>query len=144
MKSKSVVEDRVELVGKRVGMMGSVWPGEDPDVKFYGVVTKKMKFKDRKGEMTNGYEVLWDDGERERWSYNFLFDALVLDEGPLIRSDDDSDDDTSDSDSDSDSSDSDVDVFNMMSERLDPEDREYREMFSTSHTGEDVVVPGDC
>ena len=65
-------------------------------------------------------------------------------EDPLIRSDDDSDDDTSDSDSDSDSSDSDVDVFNMMSERLDPEDREYREMFSTSHTGEDVVVPGDC
>ena len=41
-------EDRVELVGKRVGMMGTVWPGEDPNVKFYGLVTKKMKFKDRK------------------------------------------------------------------------------------------------
>ena len=51
----------------------------NPDVKFYGVVTKKMKFKDRKGEMINGYEVLWDDGERERWPYNFLFDACVKD-----------------------------------------------------------------
>ena len=92
--------------------------------------------------------MLWNDGERERWPYSFLFDALVSDEDPLIRSDDDSDDDISDSDgdgdSDSDGSDGDVDVFNMMSERIDPEDREYREMFSTSHTGEDIVIPGDC
>ena len=82
-----VEEDRVKLVGKRVGMMGSVWPGEDPNVKFYGVVTKQMKFKGRKGELINGYEVLWNDGERERWPYSFLFDALVSDEDPLIRSD---------------------------------------------------------
>ena len=57
---------------------------------------------------------------------------------------DDISDSDGDGDSDSDGSDGDVDVFNMMSERIDPEDREYREMFSTSHTGEDIVIPGDC
>ena len=43
-------------------MMGSVWPGEDPDRKFYGLVTKTMRYKGRKGKMINGYEVFWDDG----------------------------------------------------------------------------------
>ena len=37
-----------------------------------------------------------------------------------------------------------VDVWEMMNEREDPEDHEYREMFSTSNTGEDIVIPGEC
>ena len=87
--------------------MVSVWPGQDPNFKFYGLVTQQMKFKGRKGEMINGYEVLWDDGERERWPYSYSLDALVPDEDPLILSDDDddTDDDITETNSDSDESD---------------------------------------
>ena len=70
-------------------MMGSVWPGEDPTIKFYGLVTKKMKFKGRKGDMVNGYEVLWDDGGKERWPYEYLVPALVPTGDPLVGDDDD-------------------------------------------------------
>ena len=76
--------------------------------------------------MINGYEVLWDDGEREPWPYIYLLNALVPDEDPLILSDDDTDDDMTDTNSDSD--DSDVDVIDKMMNKYDPEDREYREM----------------
>ena len=31
-----------------------------------------------------------------------------------------------------------VDMFDIIMERYNPEDRGYREMFSTSHKGEDV------
>ena len=79
-------------------MMGSVWPGEDPDRKFYGVVTKRLKYKGRKGEKVDGYEVRWDDGERERWPYNYLLDSLIPLGDNLIHNDDsdDSDDNSSD------------------------------------------------
>ena len=115
-------------------MMGSVWPGEDPDQKFYGLVTKEMRYKGRKGEFIRGYEVLWDDGEKERWPYEYLVDTLVPEEENLFVS----------RDSDNDGSEEEVDVFTMMTERHDPEDFEYREMFSTSNTGEDIVIPGEC
>ena len=36
------------------------------------------------------------------------------------------------------------DVFDIMTEREDPEDFEYQEMFSTTHTCEDIVVPDEC
>lgn len=139
-------ENRVELVGRRVTMMGSVWPGEDPDEKFYGVVTKRLRYKGRKGEMVDGYEVLWDDGEKERWPYDYLVVALVPKVDQLIHNtDSDSDDiDDSDDDSDSDGSEEEVDVLTMMAEREDPETCEYMEMFSTSNTGDDIVIPSDC
>ena len=41
-------------------------------------------------------------------------------------------------------SDGDEDVLDKMAEREDPEDFEYREMFSTSNTGEDIVIPDEC
>ena len=123
-------------------MMGSVWPGEDLNQKFYGVVTKRLRYKGRKGKTINGYEVIWDDGEKERWPYEYLVVALVPKEGTLLHSDDDDD---SESDSDIESKVEEIDVFDMMmNEREDPEDHEYREMFSTNHTGEDIVIPGDC
>ena len=125
-------------------MMGSVWPGQDPSEKFYGVVTKHIRYKGRKGESVKGYEVLWDDGERERWPYEYLVVALVSEEKDLLYSDDSDNDSDIDNDSEETESDSDTDVFDLMTEREDPEDFEYREMFSTSHTGEDIVVPGDC
>ena len=125
-------------------MAGSVWPGENPNEKFYGLVTKRMRYKGRKGEMVNGYEVLWDDGERERWPYKYLVESLVPSGDRLIH-DSDSDKEVSDSDSDeSDESDGGEDVLDNMTERYDPEDFEYREMFSTSHTGEDIVIPEEC
>ena len=141
-KTKSRRTDvRVELVGRRVTMMGSVWPGQDPDAKFYGVVTKSMRYKGRKGEVVNGYEVLWDDRVRERWPYDDLVVALVPLEAPLIcDSDDDSD---NDSESDSDGDEDMVDVFDIMTSREDPEYHEYQQMFSTSNTGEDIVIPAE-
>ena len=143
---RRTADDRVELVGRRVCMMGSVWSGQDPEAKFYGLVRKRVRYKGRKGEMVNGYEVLWEDGEKERWPYEYLHVALVPLEDQLL-SDSDSDDGDSDvDDSDSDNSDEDdsEDLFDVMTERDDPEDFEYREMFSTSHTGEDIVTPADC
>ena len=79
-----------------------------------------MRYNGRKGEMVNGYEVLWDDGEKERWPYEYLNAILVSPEDQLL-----SDSDTGD-DSDSDNSDEDEskDVFEMMIERKDPEDYE--------------------
>ena len=121
-------------------MSGSIWPGEDPNAKFYGLVTKKMRFKGRQGEMVNGYEVLWDDGERERWPYSYLLEALVPSRDRLIQ-DSDSEDEISSSD---DEDVGDNDVFDYMTERDDPEDFEYREMFSTNTTGEDIVIPEEC
>ena len=82
--------------------MGSVWPDQDPNEKFYGLVTKRMRYKGRKGEVVNGYEVLWDDGNKERWPYEYLVEALVP-TGDQILSDSDADD--SDSDNKSDDSD---------------------------------------
>ena len=57
-------------------------------------------------------------------------------------SDDDSDDNSSD-DNDVSDDDNDVgdDVFSCMSERDDPEGFECQQMFSTSNTGDDVVIP---
>ena len=64
----------------------------------------------------------------------------------LSDDDDDTDDGITEKNSDSDESDRGihVDVLDTMMERDDLQDREYREMFSTSHTGEGVVIPGDC
>ena len=102
--------------------MGSVWSGEDPNQKFYGVVTKRLRYKGRKGKTINGYEVIWDDGEKERWPYEYLVVALVPKEGTLLHSDDDDD---SESDSDIESKVEEIDVFDMMmNEREDPEDHE--------------------
>ena len=131
--------------------MGSVWPGEDPDRKFYGVVTKCLKYKGRKGEKVDGHEVIWDDGARERWPYKHLLDSLIPLGDKLIHnddsdsSDDDGDDNSSDDDDVSDD-DSDVgdDVFSCMSERDDPEGFEYQQMFSSRNTGDDVVIPSEC
>ena len=108
------------------------------------MVTKHIRYKGRKGESVKGYEVLWDDGERERWPYEYLVVALVSEEKDLLYSDDSDNDNDIDNDNEETESDSDTDVFDLMTEREDPEDFEYREMFSTSHTGEDIVVPGDC
>ena len=132
----------MELIGRRVSMMGSVWPGQDPNEKFYGVVTKRLRYRGRKGEVVDGYEVIWDDGERERWPYDYLVVALVPVEDRLIHDSESESDDTDESDESEDEEA--VDVFTVMSERDDPEDFEYREMFSTSNTGEDIVIPGDC
>ena len=119
--------------------MGSVWPGEDPNERFYGVITKRMRYKGRKGESVNGYEVLWDDGGKERWPYEYLVMALVPEEEDLLESVSDTEDSESDM-----SEVEEKDVFDIMTEREDPEDFEYQEMFSTSHTGEDIVVPDEC
>ena len=125
-------------------MMGSVWSGEDPNRKFYGVVTKRLKYKGRKGEIVDGQEVLWDDGEKERWPYKYLVDSLIPLEDGLIHggdSDDDSNDSVEDSDVDDDSSSD--DVFSHMCERDDPEAFEYQQMFCTCNTGDDVVIPSE-
>ena len=140
-----VVDERVELVGRRVSMMGSVWPGQDPNKRFYGVVTKRMKFKDRKGEVVDGYEVLWEDGERERWPYDYLIVALVMREELIHDSDSDDSDSEESSSSDSDESSSDAtddcdDVLSLMAEHEDPEGFEYQQVFCTSNTGEDILV----
>ena len=105
-------------------MMGSVWPGEDPTIKFYGLVTKKMKFKGRKGDMVNGYEVLWDDGGKERWPYEYLVPALVPTGDPLVSVGDSDEVVTSDEDDED-------DAFTiMMSGRDDPEEVEYTNVFN--------------
>ena len=108
-------------------MMGSVWPGQDPHQKFYGVIIKRMRYKGRKGEVVDGYEVRWDDGEKERWPYQYLLAALVETGEQLIGDDRDSLESESESENESDSVD----------EREDPEGFEYQNMFCTSSTGEE-------
>ena len=60
----------------------------------------------------------------------------------VLRDDNDSSfSEDSANDDDTDNSSSSEDVLSLMTEREDPEVHEYQQLFSTSSTGDDIVVP---
>ena len=82
-------DNRIDIVGRRVKMAGSVW-NMDPKLVFKGLVKKKKRYKGRTREWVDGYEVKWRDGPRENCPYEFLLPCLVvdntqLDEDPCLR-----------------------------------------------------------
>ena len=75
-KNEVAVDGRVDLVGRRVSMMGDVWY-LDPNLVVIGKVTKREWYRGRKRERVDGYEVKWDDGVRENWPYESLLPCLL-------------------------------------------------------------------
>ena len=69
-------DGRLNLVGRRVTMDGSVWH-EDPEKIYTGLITKREWYRGRKRERVDGYEVKWCDGNKENWPYESLLPCLV-------------------------------------------------------------------
>ena len=69
-------DGRVNLVGRRVTMDGSVWY-LDPEKIYTGFITKREWYRGRKKERIDGYAVKWCDGQKENWPYESLLPCLV-------------------------------------------------------------------